>query len=217
MNDKFYELPQEKQLRIINAGLEVFSQNEYKRASTDEIARISGTSKGLLFYYFHNKKEFYLFLYEYAVELVTKRVVSAEYNEITDFFVLCEYAAKGKMELLEKMPYISDFVVRAFYSQKEDISEEMNKNMKDATSGIFSAYCSQIDLSKFKESINPLEILQMLTWLTDGYLHEQQRVRATEVSFDRKALMDKFHQWVVMLKQISYKEEFLNESGNSNK
>ncbi len=26
MNEQFYELPQEKQLRIINAGLEVFSK-----------------------------------------------------------------------------------------------------------------------------------------------------------------------------------------------
>ena len=30
MNEQFYELPQEKQLRIINAGLEVFSKNDYK-------------------------------------------------------------------------------------------------------------------------------------------------------------------------------------------
>ncbi|WP_432764423.1 TetR/AcrR family transcriptional regulator [Hungatella hathewayi] len=56
MNEQFYDLPQEKQMRIINAGLEVFSKNDYKHAVTDEIARKAGISKGLLFYYFHNKK-----------------------------------------------------------------------------------------------------------------------------------------------------------------
>jgi TetR/AcrR family transcriptional regulator len=35
MNEKFYSLPEEKQLKIINAAMEVFGQNEYKRASTD--------------------------------------------------------------------------------------------------------------------------------------------------------------------------------------
>ena len=41
MNEQFYELPQEKQMRIINAALEVFAQNDYKHAVTDEIARKS--------------------------------------------------------------------------------------------------------------------------------------------------------------------------------
>ncbi|MEI3266300.1 MAG: hypothetical protein V8R85_03855 [Frisingicoccus sp.] len=32
MNDKFFNLPEEKQQRIINAGYHVFSQNSYKKA-----------------------------------------------------------------------------------------------------------------------------------------------------------------------------------------
>ena len=56
MNEKFFALPEEKRQRIINAAMEVFGKNEYKRASTDLIAVKAGISKGLLFYYFHNKK-----------------------------------------------------------------------------------------------------------------------------------------------------------------
>lgn len=66
MNEKFYELPAEKQQRIINAGLEVFGAYDYPQASTDDIAAKAGISKGLLFYYFKNKKEFYLFLFDYC-------------------------------------------------------------------------------------------------------------------------------------------------------
>ena len=36
MNEKFYELPPEKQQRIINAGLEVFGAHDYPQASTDD-------------------------------------------------------------------------------------------------------------------------------------------------------------------------------------
>lgn len=60
MNDRFYELPEEKQLAIFNAAMEVFGENDYKRASTDLIAKKAGISKGMLFYYFHNKKELFL-------------------------------------------------------------------------------------------------------------------------------------------------------------
>ena len=50
MNEKFYELPPEKQQRIINAGLEVFGAHDYPQASTDDITAKAEISKGLLFY-----------------------------------------------------------------------------------------------------------------------------------------------------------------------
>ena len=58
--EKFEELSQEKQRRIIDAGMEVFGRNEYKKANTEDIAAKAGISKGLLFYYFKDKKSFYI-------------------------------------------------------------------------------------------------------------------------------------------------------------
>ena len=89
MNEQFYDLPQEKQMRIINAdgseaemcgngGLEVFSKNDYKHAVTDEIARKAGISKGLLFYYFHNKKSLYLYLFDYCAKLIMNQVMGSD-------------------------------------------------------------------------------------------------------------------------------------------
>ena len=69
MNEQFFHLPEEKQQAIINASLEVFATHEYKRASTDDIAAKAGISKGLLFYYFHNKKSLYLYIYDYTTFL----------------------------------------------------------------------------------------------------------------------------------------------------
>lgn len=46
MNEKFKQLPDEKQQAIVNAALEVFSKNEYGRASTDLIAAKAHVSKG---------------------------------------------------------------------------------------------------------------------------------------------------------------------------
>ena len=71
MNEAFFALPEEKRQRILNAALEAFAKHEYKKASTDDIAAKAGISKGLLFYYFHNKKELYLYLLEYANEAVS--------------------------------------------------------------------------------------------------------------------------------------------------
>ena len=64
MNEKFYDLPKEKQIRIINAGYRVFSMNTYKKSPMNEIAAEAGISKSLLFFYFRNKMELYMFLWE---------------------------------------------------------------------------------------------------------------------------------------------------------
>ena len=206
MNKKFYELPEEKQMRIINAGFEVFGKNEYKKASTEEITSRANISKGLLFYYFHNKKSLYLFLYSYAEKLVKESIINLHFNEITDFFELCEYAALQKYKLLHKSPHIMEFIMRAFYSQREDVSDDINKKFQSPTSGFLAEYFSKIDYSKFKPEINPQDILKMLIWMTDGYLHEKQRQNTT---FVLDELMDKYEIWSKMLKNISYKEEYL--------
>ena len=62
MNEKFFALPKDKQERIINAGYKVFASNTYKKSPVNEIALEAGISKSLLFFYFKNKKELYLFL-----------------------------------------------------------------------------------------------------------------------------------------------------------
>lgn len=91
MNEKFFELPKEKQLRIINAGMDVFGKYEYKRAITDDIAARAGISKGLLFHYFHNKRDLYMYLYSYCFEVMKTLVVDDTFSKITDFFELLEY------------------------------------------------------------------------------------------------------------------------------
>lgn len=64
--EKFLELPNEKQLRIINAGFEYFGKYGYKGANTEDIASRAEISKGLLFYYFKNKESYYLFYVNFA-------------------------------------------------------------------------------------------------------------------------------------------------------
>jgi hypothetical protein len=96
-----------------------------------------------------------------------------------------------------------NFFMRAFYSQNEDVSAELDKKTHIITSGIFPSYFKNIDFSKFKSGIDPQDILQMLTWMTDGYIHEQQRISIPSI----EDLMQKFRIWTTILKKASYKED----------
>ena len=125
MSERFKELPEEKQISILKAATEVFAKYEYKKASTDLIASKAGVSKGLLFYYFHNKKDLYLTVYEYVKQTITEGVADSRLLEITDFFELMTYATMKKMKILAENPYIVEFSIRSFYSEKEEISEDL--------------------------------------------------------------------------------------------
>ena len=48
-------------------------------------------------------------------------------------------------------------------------------------------------------------MLNMLTWMADGYIHLQQFTGNTH---NLESMMEAFNTWVQLLKKASYKEEF---------
>ena len=86
MNEKFFNLPIEKQERIINAGYRVFSQNSYKKSPMSEIADAAGISKSLLFHYFLNKKELYMFLWDNCAKTTVQYLTEYKCYEQKDLF-----------------------------------------------------------------------------------------------------------------------------------
>ena len=172
MNEKFFTLSPEKQARITNAALEVFARNDYKHASTDDIAAKAGISKGLLFYYFRNKQSLYLYLYDYALEQVRGQVLRQKLDGVTDFFELMHIGARAKLELLTRCPYLLEFSIRAFYSRGEAVSDAVQARLNGDLTGSFAQYFSNIDFSKFRPGVDPAQLLRMLTWMTEGYMNE---------------------------------------------
>lgn len=205
MNDKFYLLDEEKRLKIINAAMEVFGRNEYKKASTDLIAVKAGVSKGLLFYYFRNKKELYMYIYDYLIEIMKEQIADKTFLELTDFFELLKYAASGKAWMLDKNPYIMDFAVRAFYSDKETVSEDLKTVNTMQEEILYQTYFGHIDTFKFRDGIEPFKVYKMLRWMGDGYIHD---IQMSGREFDIDELLNEFNDWMDMMKKLVYKEEY---------
>jgi TetR/AcrR family transcriptional regulator len=75
MLSTFAQLKTEKQQRIINAAWEEFSQKGFELASTNQIVKKAKIGKGMLFHYFNNKKELFLFLCDYCFEILAKDLI----------------------------------------------------------------------------------------------------------------------------------------------
>lgn len=202
---KFETLPEERQEALVNAAVETFGRNDYKSASTEEIARKAGISKGLLFFYFKNKHELYLYLMEHLMEKVSALVVDDAFYEIDDFFDLLIYASEKKRVVLEKFPYVLEFSIRAYYPEHKDVKETMNGWTQRQIDLMFRTYFKNVRFEKFRDDIDPKHILDQLIWLADGYLHQQ---RSLHHRIDIDAMMQEMYSWCDMLKLYAYKEEY---------
>ena len=128
MNEKFFQLPEEKQQRIINAGFRIFSLNTYKKSPMSEIAAEAGISKSLLFHYFKNKQELYLFLWNHAAEITIAAMKEYACYESDDFFEMMELGLQAKIHIMKKNPYLGAFTMKAFYEKEPAIREEIQKS-----------------------------------------------------------------------------------------
>jgi AcrR family transcriptional regulator len=50
----------DRRLRLLELGLRLFSERTYEEVAIDDIARVAGISKGLLYHYFPSKREYYV-------------------------------------------------------------------------------------------------------------------------------------------------------------
>lgn len=197
--EKFLELPNEKQLQIINAGFEYFGKYGYKGANTEDIANRAGISKGLLFYYFKNKESYYLFLCEFSQNLMLESLQTMDFQEITDFFELIDFATKAKLKIISEYPFITDFTVNL-------ITDKSIKLRHNAIYNSFDIYFKNIDFTPFKEEIDVKKIYQMMLWLSEGYINEKKRMNMPIIL---EEFLSDFVSWKALLKKICYREEYL--------
>ena len=206
INEKFASLSQEKQMEIINAGLECFGQYGYKKANTEQIALKAGISKGLLFYYFRNKKTFYLFLCDFCKEIAIRTLDIYEMEKLTDFFEQIDFGMRTKWKIMTEYTYMTNFTLNMFYEQEEIAKSDIDRYIEKELDNSFDTYFKNIDFSKFKEDADPKYIYRMLVLLSEGYLMEKQRVKEP-VIFEEAVL--ELKKWQDILKKASYKEQYL--------
>ena len=176
MNDKFYALPEEKRNRIINAGFRVFSQNSYRKSPMNEIAAEAGISKSLLFFYFKNKKEFFLFLWDSVKKITIEHLQKSDVYKETDIFEMISKGLETKLAMMHKYPDMGKFALKAYYDDDEEIRDELRKVIEPFQNLSTNIMIPELDPSQFKEGID-LEMMYRDMYLaSEGFLyHEMQK------------------------------------------
>lgn len=180
MNEKFFNLPLEKQDKIINAAYKVFSQSEYKKAPMSEIANEGNISKALLFHYFVNKKDLYLYLWQSALN--ETRLASKKYEVLkaTEFFEMINKALIAKCYVFQKYPYLYLFSLKAYYEQEPEIKASIHKSYDYENKRSEEIMWTLVDATKFRDGVDAKLLYQQILWTADGYLRQMMSCEALD-------------------------------------
>ncbi len=200
MNEKFFDLKKEKQDRMINAALKMFSIGGYKHASTDDIVNEAGISKGLLFHYFGSKLGLYSFLYDYSVRFMKLEITSGVSSAEQDYFEIRRQIEYAKMQVLRNYPYMQRFLNRCRF---EDVSEALMaiERQKNVLPDIQAVLKNQSDRSLFKNEVDYEKLDQILTYTVDGLMD----ARFQDASFQPDLLYNETCSYFDMMKKLTYR------------
>lgn len=168
--ENFEKLKEEKKNKIINAGLEVFSEYGYEQAPTDLIIQKAQISKGALFHYFENKENFFIFLFNHASLELSRKINPNPPVHNVDIFDYIPFITKQKIILLKEYPFLMTFVMKA-YGQNYSLLKEKGKidffeEYQKQSNFIFQ----EIDFSTLKEGITKETFMAWINMISQGFV-----------------------------------------------
>ena len=171
MNEKFFDLKRDKQDRIINAGLKVFAKHGYRHATTDDIVKEAGISKGLLFHYFTNKVGVYVFLMDYSVRFLLLELSRTVKADTKNYFELLKQMESGKLAVLKNYPYMQAFLDKAFEEVCLEALEECEEQ-KEVYRSKIEEYYKQVAEQKFKHHVTFDKMQTLFGYIIKGITAE---------------------------------------------
>ncbi len=198
MNDRFWDLKKEKQDRMINAALKVFSQYGYKHASTDEIVKDAGISKGLLFHYFESKIGLYSFLYDYATRFVTLELTNNVEKNENGYYELYKQILSAKASSMAQYPYIFLFLNKADQETENEALFEISER-REKYQRIMHALRERADITVFTPGIDYEKVGSILDFTIDGLIQKSVMTEGFRADF----FLEEATEYVDMIKTMT--------------
>lgn len=199
MNEKFFALKKEKQDRMINAALKVFACNGYAHASTDDIVKEAGISKGLLFHYFVNKIGVYSFILDFSLKYVELELTTTVDKNDNDFFSTHMQIEEAKTSVMRTYPYMIAFLNS---TQDEDILEALNeiRTREDIVTDKKNELLNHTNVSTIKSEINPSKISEIIDIISDSTMRKCLKTAEDKPDIFYREMKD----YLILLKGMSY-------------
>ncbi len=202
-------LNEEKREKIINSALDEFARMPYEKASTNNIVKNAGISKGLLFHYFGSKKELYDRLVEFVISKLTNAIISQIDWDETDILQRIKQAVFLKLQLSREYPKMFDMIYAILANENAKTADEIIQVYKnhgvDTAKLMADVYYRNIDLSKFKNPKDTDKSINVIKWTLEKFAEEYTRATDGFKGIDFEDTANAFDAYIDVLKRAFYK------------
>ena len=137
----YFNLPEEKQDRILKAAIDEFGCKGYRRGSIKAIADKAKVSKGSMYQYFKNKEELFLYIFDIIVDLKLDYL-----NQIIDrreefpFFKLIERICCDTIKFARENPGLHQIYNKLMKGAPEGLKDKVEEKVKKQGIRIYRGY-----------------------------------------------------------------------------
>ncbi len=199
----------DKRRRIINAAIEEFAASPYEKASTNNIVKNAGISKGLLFHYFSSKKDLYETMIEFVLHTLYHEIAERIDWDETDLFERIKQIAIIKLEYSQLYPHMFDFLMKMLVDKNAGNINSVIELYKgyglDFLQINEDIYTRNVDYSKFRDPSTIAESVKIVRWALEKFGEEKLLSLEADEKLDFSAAVDGLNRYMNILKKAFYK------------
>lgn len=120
----FFNLPQEKQERILEAGVQEFSRHYFNNASISRIVQHAGIPRGSFYQYFTDSKDLYRFLFQEMGKKKQAYLEGVVQSSSTDAFTMIRHLYAAGIRFAKEHPDLARIGNR-FYREAHSFKVEI--------------------------------------------------------------------------------------------
>ena len=201
-------MTEDKRRKIIAAAIKEFSKKGYEKASTNEIIKEAGVSKGLLFHYFDSKKNLYLRVIDDCIKYVEHYFYVWREQAPADMLERVMAWGQVKLKLFYKEPMIYQIIVSAFVDIPKELKKDIEKRYQDQIKQNMDIFFKNIDESKFRDGVDIPRTIDFLMLTSEAffqrYISDCQDTKPKDLNRLQEDL-EEYNQLMEMLKYGIYK------------
>lgn len=211
MNSAFENISEEKRQKIIAACLSEFADKGYENASTNSMVKKAEISKGLLFHYFGNKRNLYLYLVDLAIDSFISKFYSYYTKPDSDVFERVMQRGVIKIKISSEEPLMSKLVMEAFIDTPQDMKEEMDIRFKKLYAENIPMLSQDVDYSLFRDNIDTEKAMEFMMLCFDAlynkYINKFKGKALALSDDDIDDMVKEYYEFMDMIKFGMYKKK----------
>ncbi|GEL78196.1 TetR/AcrR family transcriptional regulator [Tenuibacillus multivorans] len=203
----FEDIKEGKKKKIVEAALEEFAEHGYEKASTNRIVYQAGVGKGMLYYYFENKRKLYLYLVKNSLDVIEDQYIKHIDISETDVFERMRQIAEFEMRVYSKNYHFFNFMSSVFINEDFVLTDDLKGRIEKLQDEGMAKLYQNIDFSKFRDDIDVNKAFKLIQWAINGYQNDLiNRLKGVNFNhLDFEYYMDEFLEYLEVLKIGFYK------------